>query len=77
MASQGEVLRAAALTQPHFSVSTIAELWGYSEDTVTRLFKERKGVMKIGTPAGRGRRPRLTLRIPYAVMLDVYSELTR
>lgn len=77
MTANSDILRAAATTQPHFSVSTIAELWAYSEDTIVRLFKDRKGVLKVGTTPGRGRRPRITLRIPYSVMLEVYSELTK
>ena len=61
----------------HFSVGTLAELWAYSPDTVTKMFADVPGVLKVGTPAGRGKRPRLTMRIPESIALKVYSEKTR
>jgi len=61
----------------HFSVGTLAELWSWSEDTVTKMFADVPGVMKIGTAAGRGGRPRITLRIPESIAHKVYDEKTR
>jgi len=69
--------RNTTFTERHFSVGTLAELWSYSEDTITRMFAELPGVLKIGTPGGRGKRPRLTLRIPESIALKVYADKTR
>jgi hypothetical protein len=64
-------------TERHFSVGTLAELWSLSEDTITRWFAEVDGVLKFGTPGGRGHRQRITLRIPESIALQVYAERTR
>jgi hypothetical protein len=64
-------------TERHFSVGTLSELWCYSPDTVTKMFCDVPGVLKIGTPAGRGKRPRITLRIPESIAAKVYAEKTR
>jgi len=61
----------------HFSPGTLAELWGLSEDTVVRWFSEVSGVLRTGTPPGRGRRPRVTMRIPESIASKVYAEKTR
>lgn len=61
----------------HFSIGTLAELWGYSEDTVIRMFEAVPGLMKVGTEPGKGRRPRMTMRIPESIAMKVYSERTR
>jgi len=52
-------------------------LWSYSEDTVTRMFAEVPGVLKIGTTGKRGHRQRITLRIPESIAARVYAEKTR
>ena len=67
----------ATMTERHFSVGTLAELWCYSPDTVTKMFADVPGVVKIGTPSGRGKRPRITLRIPESIASKVYAEKTR
>ncbi|MGA7225516.1 MAG: hypothetical protein WBX16_21850 [Candidatus Acidiferrales bacterium] len=52
-----------------FTVSQIASLWQYSTDTVQRLFANEPGVQILGNKNPRGgKRPRVTLRIPRAVM---------
>jgi hypothetical protein len=66
-----------SITERHFSVRTLAELWALSEDTIIEWFRDVSGVLKFGTPGGRGRRPRITLRIPESVAARVYSERTR
>ncbi|MBM3785747.1 MAG: hypothetical protein FJW30_15385 [Acidobacteria bacterium] len=66
-----------SFTERHFSVGTLAELWSYSEDTVTRMFAEVPGVLKIGTTGKRGHRQRITLRIPESIAARVYAEKTR
>jgi hypothetical protein len=61
----------------HFSPRTLAEMWGYSEDTIVRWFEDEKGVLKCGTEGTRGRRRKVAIRIPESVARRVYSERTK
>jgi transposase-like protein len=61
--------------EPHYSVKKIAELWGFSENTIRRLFRDEKGVIKQGKPETRFKRKRFVLSVPESVMLRVYSRL--
>ena len=54
--------------QENFTVGEIASLWRLSRDTVQRMFQDEPGVMPLGNPNPRGKRKRITLRIPRAVM---------
>lgn len=70
---------ATTLPQPaaferHFSPRTLAEMWGFSEDTIIRWFEDEAGVLKCGTEGLRGKRRKVTLRIPESVALRVYRE---
>jgi hypothetical protein len=51
-----------------FTVKQIALLWQLSTDTVQRLFQDEPGVIALGNKNPRGKRKRITLRIPRAVM---------
>ena len=52
----------------NFTVSEIASLWKLSTDTIQRMFEDEPGVVVLGNKNPRGKRKRLTLRIPRAVM---------
>lgn len=67
----------ASFTERHFSVSTLAELWSVSPDTVTRWFADEPGVLRFGTEGKRGKRARITYRIPESLAQRVYAERTR
>jgi hypothetical protein len=54
--------------QETFTVAEIASLWKLSTDTVQRIFEDEPGVIALGNKNPRGRRKRITLRIPRAVM---------
>lgn len=54
--------------QETFTVAEIASLWRLSTDTVQRIFEDEPGVIALGNKNPRGRRKRITLRIPRAVM---------
>jgi hypothetical protein len=54
--------------QENFTVSQIASLWHLSTDTIQRLFQDEPGVVALGSKHPRGKRRRVTLRIPRAVM---------
>lgn len=66
------------LFERHFSTRTLAEIWGFSEDTVARWFEDEPGVLKHGeTNTKRGKRRKLYLRIPESVALRVYHARTK
>ena len=61
--------------EKHFSVAEVSERWGYSEDTIRRLFRNEPGVLKIGSPETRFKRRRWQLSIPESVLVRVYQRL--
>jgi hypothetical protein len=61
----------------HFSPRTLSELWGYDEDTIRKWFADVDGVLRCGTAPGRGKQPRLTIRVPESIAAKVYAEKTR
>ena len=54
--------------QTDFTVAQIASIWQLSTDTIHRLFQDEPGVVTLGNKNPRGKRKRVTLRIPRAVM---------
>jgi hypothetical protein len=54
--------------QTDFTVAQIASMWQLSTDTIQRLFQNEPGVVSLGNKNPRGKRKRITLRIPRAVM---------
>jgi hypothetical protein len=54
--------------QETFTVAEIASLWKLSRDTIQRMFEDEPGVISLGEKNPRGKRKRVTLRIPRAVM---------
>ena len=60
--------------EKHYSVKEIAALWGYSTETIRRLFRNEKGVLKIGSPGTRFKRQRFQLSIPESVLIRVHNQ---
>jgi hypothetical protein len=58
----------------HYSVKQVSEMWGYSQDTIRRLFNEEKGVLKIGSPETRFKRKRFQISIPESVLIRVHNQ---
>jgi len=54
--------------QTTFTAAQIASMWQYSTATVRRMFENEPGVQVIGRKTSRGKRRRITLRIPRSVM---------
>jgi hypothetical protein len=54
--------------QDNFTVAQVASLWRLSRDTIQRLFEDEPGVVTLGEKNPRGKRRRVTLRIPRAVV---------
>jgi hypothetical protein len=55
-------------TLTDFTVAQIASMWQLSTDTIQRLFEDEPGVIALGNKNPRGKRKRVTLRIPRSVM---------
>jgi hypothetical protein len=55
-------------TQTEFTVAQIASMWQLSTDTVQRMFVDEPGVITLGDKNPRGKRRRVTLRIPREVL---------
>lgn len=62
---------------PHYSPKFYAELWGVSESSIVRWFRDEPGVLKGGNPGKSGSRTRVELRIPLSVALRIYAERTK
>lgn len=66
-----------AALEKHYTVTEIAELWRFSPDTIRKLFRDRPGVLKLGTGETRRKRGYLSLRIPESVVQQVHAELRK
>jgi hypothetical protein len=64
----------AQIFERHFSPRTLSEIWGYSEDTIIRWFEDVPGVLKSGSDGTRGKRRKITLKIPESIATRVYQE---
>lgn len=62
--------------EPHYTPAQLAELWQVHPETIRRIFKDESGVLKIVNPH-RGRREKITLRIPASVAERVHGEKSR
>lgn len=59
----------------HYSVQQVSEMWGYSEQTIRRLFRDEAGVLRIGSAETRFKRKRWQLSIPESVLTRVHRHL--
>jgi hypothetical protein len=67
----------AAVSEKHFTVKDIAEVWNLSPVAVRRLFLNEPGVLVIGRrQADRRKRIYRTLRIPESVVSRVMNRLS-
>jgi len=62
--------------EPHYSVETLAERWGMSNEFVRKLFLKEPGVVVFCNPT-KGKRVYRTLRIPESVALRVHRRMQR
>ena len=60
--------------EKHYRVKELAGIWGLSAKTVTRMFAEEDGVIRVAN-AGTGKRKYATLSIPESVALRVHERL--
>jgi hypothetical protein len=62
----------------HYTPQQLAELWGFEQTTIRRMFIDEPGVLKEGKQTRRdGKRPYVSLRIPASVAQRVYERKTR
>ena len=62
--------------KPAFTVAEVAELTGYSRQTVTRMFEREPGVLVIERPETLHKRRYRSIRIPLSVYARVRTRLT-
>jgi hypothetical protein len=62
---------------PHFPPAFYAALWGLSESTAVKWFRDEPGVLKLQKVSKNGKRSRVELRIPYRLAMQVYAERSR
>ena len=73
LASKAEPANALAVER-HYTVKQVSGMWQLSTTTVTRIFRDEVGVLKIGSVV-RGSRRYMTLRIPESVLWRVHARL--
>jgi len=62
--------------EKHYTVSQVAELWGWSDTKVRNVFRDEAGVLQSSIPSLLRRKKRnVTLRIPESVMLRVHAKM--
>jgi len=61
--------------EKHYRVRELASLWGFSDNTIIRLFTAEPGVIRLESDAGR--RKYTTLSIPESVALRVHERLSQ
>ena len=64
------------VSEKHFTPKELSKLWGFSENTIRELFRERQGVIKHGTPFRRKGRGYVSLRIPESIAAEVHREIS-
>lgn len=66
-----------AALERHYTPAEVAQLWNLSEDTIRRIFRDRPGVLRVGTGEQRHKRGYISLRIPESVLQKAHAELRR
>lgn len=61
------------MVEKHYRVKELSQLLGVSRQTIQRIFVDEPGVVALGKPRTRHRRPHLTLLIPESVVARVKS----
>ena len=62
-----------AALEKHYRVRELAALWGFSDNTIIKIFASEPGVIRL--ESGVGRRKYTTLSIPESVALRVHQRL--
>jgi len=70
---EGARMNGAAALEKHYRVRELATLWGFSDNTIIRIFANEPGVIRLSSDVGR--RKYITLSIPESVALRVHERL--
>lgn len=65
------------ITERHYSVQEVAQMWGLSPTAIRRMFRNEPGVLCFGKVKPGHRRAYLTLRLPASVVERVYRRCLR
>ena len=65
----------SAALEKHYRVREVAALWGFSDNTIIRMFACEPGVVRL--ESGAARRKYTTLSIPESVALRVHERLSQ
>lgn len=63
----------SSAVEKHYRVKELALLWGFSDNTIIRIFANEPGVIRL--ESGLGKRKYTTLSIPESVALRVHERL--
>lgn len=61
--------------EKHYTVQEIAARWGLSDDTIRKIFRNEKGVLRNNGVKGRIKGKRWQISIPESVLQRVYTRL--
>lgn len=79
-AAQSRPVREAAVGIPaveqHYTPKQIAMLWGVSEETVRRTFRDLPGVFVLGSER-HGKRKNHTIRVPESILSNYHRQHSR
>ncbi len=64
----------STMYERHFSPRELSECWGYSVDTIQRWAEGEEGVLQCGSLGGRGKRRKVTIRIPESIAARIYKK---
>ena len=67
-------MNGVAALERHYRVRELGKLWGFSDNTIIRLFATEPGFIRL--EGGAGRRKYTTLSIPESVALRVHERLS-
>lgn len=72
-------VHSAIALERHYTVWEVAELWGFSEKTVKRMFEDMPGVLKVSMPTvlKRKNKPKVSLRIPRSLLERAHEQWSR
>jgi hypothetical protein len=59
--------------EKHYRVKELASIWGFSENSIAKLFATEPGVVRLSSSSGR--RKYITLSIPESVAIRVHQRL--
>lgn len=66
-------MSSAAALERHYRVRELASLWGFSDNTIIRIFGNDPGVIRLAS--GTGKRKYISLSVPESVALRVHKRL--